>query len=573
MKTLKGISAAPGIIQGTVCVYDTEIEGVVPHYNIDANQVKNEVKRLTEAFDQAKKEMSGMIEDARSVFDEKAAEVFNSHLVILKDQGLFDKMADLIKERMINAEHAVSDIFDYYIKKYEKQEGHFKELTHDLLDTRTRILSAFNLGSGHFMCPIGEQKAVVVAAKQLTPSMILNIPKEHALAFVAKEGGFTSHATILARSYGVPIIFGLDIEKELECGTEVIVDGSLGKVIICPDDNTRQYYRAKIDKINQKKLVCDATSTISKTNARKLKDVKLKLNISVPEEIDMVSEFTHDGIGLLRTEFLFAKDEKPPSEEEQYREYRHILTAVKEPVTVRILDLSNDKLPPFLEFPKGISPDMEVRGAMAVELFRELFITQFKALLRANVNNNLRLLYPMVADLNDLNVYKSTLEEAKTILKKEKAGFNDKNIKTGVMIETPSAAMMISELIREVDFVNIGSNDLFQYTLATTRKNYLTEKRYHILHPALVKLMSIIANEGKKAKKEVCLCGEIASFEEFYPLFLELGIRSFSVAVSKFMDLQCEFLHIKDIKNKNIAKSYYKTRSKEEADSYFAKFI
>jgi phosphotransferase system enzyme I (PtsI) len=567
------VSAASGIVEGTVCVYDTGIEGAVPHYNIDKNQVQNELNRLKEAFGIATKEMSDMVVAAKSQFDEKAAEVFNSHVVILQDEGLYKKISAMIEQRLVNAEHAVTDVFEVYIKKYEAQSGHFKELTHDLMDARTRILSAFNLGSGHFMCPIGERKPVIVAAKQLTPSMVLSISKEHALAFVTKEGGFTSHATILARSFGVPIVFGVDIEKELECGKEAIVDGSQGKVILCPDEKTIEYYHKKIETIKKKKLVCDMVSTDHKVNARKLKEIKLKLNISVPEEIETILNFSHDGIGLLRSEFLFAKDDKPPTEEEQYLVYKNILTTVKEPVTVRILDLSNDKMPPYLKFPEGISSDMEVRGAIAVEVFKDMYLTQFKALLRANVNNNLRLLYPMVADINDLNTYMNVLEEAKSILKKEKKEFNTDNLKTGVMIETPSAVLMIKELLKEVDFVNIGSNDLFQYTLASTRKNYLTEKRYHILHPSIVKLIALVAKEGRASKKEVCLCGEIASFEEYYPLFLELGIKSFSVAVSKFIDLQCEFMHIKEMKTKNIAKDYYKTKSKEEADLYFSKFI
>ncbi len=569
VKILKGISAAPGISEGIVCLYLSEAEKVVPHYSINSEQVSNELNRLKEAFDTAKQAMKQMIQVAGRQGDKEAAEIFNTHLSILNDKNLWTKVSESIKTNKINAEHAISDVFEEYLNKYENKGEHFKELTHDFIDARNRILGAFDVETGRFKCPVGKRQPVIVAVKALTPSMVLNMAQENVLAFVTEEGGFTAHSTILARSHGVPIIFGLDVEKDLDCGMHAIVDGSSGKVIISPDKKTSEYYKRKVSDLEKRKSVCESRGDLlarTRSGAR----IKLKLNISTPGEINIVKELPHDGVGLLRTEFLFTKMDTAPSEEELYNMYSGILQGIShKPVTVRLLDIGTDKLPLYFRLPRQVNPDLGLRGAMAVETFPEIYLTQVRALLRANVDSNLRLLYPMVSDLGDLKTYRGILSKAKKTLRKEHVKFNDKDIKEGIMIETPSAVMMVEELLREVDFVNIGSNDLLQYTLAASRGNILVEKRYHVLHPALVRLLEIVVKAGKKAKKEVCLCGEVASFEEFYPLFLQMGLRSFSVAISRFSDIKCGLLYLQTSQNKDIVREFYKNKSREEIDKYF----
>ncbi len=573
MKTLKGISAAPGMAKGIVCVYSTENESRVAHYSISKNQVDNETHRLHEAFEKARIEMRKMIEKAKALYDAEAAGIFNAHLAFLNDEAIIKRSSEFIKERRINAEHAVSHAFDEYIRKYSAKKGHFKELTHDFADTRNHVLDALGVGKGKFKCPIGERQPVIVVAKRLTPSMVLNIPRKNALAFVAKEGGLTSHATILARSYGVPIIFGIEVEKEFDCGMKTIIDGSLGKVIINPDKRAEKYYELKIENFRKKQYVCEIKKGLSARTKRGIK-IKLKLNISTPEEIDIIKGLPHGGIGLLRTEFLFMHRQDSPTEDEQYRMYKRFLEYEKDkPVTIRVLDIGADKQPTYLNIPEQANPDMGLRGAIAVETFPDIYLTQMKALLRANTGSNLWLLYPMVSDLDDFRTFRALLSKAKGMLRKEKVKFNARGIKEGVMIETPGAVMMVGELLKAVDFINIGSNDLLQYTLAASRGNMLVERRYHVLHPALVKFMELIVKEAKKAKKEVCLCGEIASFEEYYPLFLKLGLKSFSVAVSKFDDIKCELLHLQKARSKEMLRKYYQLKSREEADKYFERFV
>ncbi len=573
MKILAGTPAAFGFAKGTVCLYSNEVEDTLPHYTIDLGQIPREVNRVKEAFENARQEMKEVLKTAESQLDKSAVEIFNIHLSILNDPSLLENISQLIEEQKINAEHAVSDIFDQYMKKYETKSEHFRELIHDFIDARNRLLHAFNIETGKFKCPVGIRRPVIVAAKRLTPSMVLSIPGRNVLAFVSEEGGFTNHATILARSYGVPIIFGIPVEKELDCGMKAIVDGLTGKVIISPDAKTEEYYARKIKNREKKAYFCEIRKTVpprTKTGKR----VKLKLNISTPGEFNFVRELPHEGVGLLRTEFLFMGRNQPPAEEEQYRMYKRILHENREkPVAVRVLDIGSDKRPSYFKIPERINLDLGLRGAMAVEKFPHIYLAQMKALLRANVYSNLHLLYPMVSDPNDLKTFRNVLSEAKRELKKAKVNIDNVRIKEGIMIETPAAAMMVDILLEEIDFVNIGSNDLLQYTLATSRGNTQVEGRYHIMHPALLKMLEMIAREGSKAGKEVCLCGEIASFEEFYPLLLEIGIKSFSVAASKFSDIKCELLHLQESPDKIPVAEFYKLGSKEEVDEYFRRFI
>jgi len=364
------------------------------------------------------------------------------------------------------------------------------------------------------------------------------------------------------------------VADNLDCGMNVIVDGFLGKVIISPDEKTNHYYDQKIKTIEQKKNFCLVKKDLA-PRTKEGKRIKLKLNISVSEELHAIKEMPHDGIGLLRTEFLFVQRDKAPSEDEQYTMYKSILQENPgKPVSIRLLDIGLDKKPLYFKLPDEMSHDIELRGAVAVEVFPDIYLSQMKALLRAGAGmTNLQLLYPMVSDLNDLETFRNIFREAGKILRKEKAEFNNENIREGVMVETPSAVMMVDELLNEVDFINIGSNDLLQYSLAAFRGNSMVEDRYHILHPTLVKMMDIIVSAGKKVKKEVCLCGEIAFFEEFYPLFLQIGLRSFSVAVAKFSDIKCELLNLHIPGNKDMLKDFYKIHSKESINEYFLKKI
>lgn len=569
MKILKGTTAVSGMVRGISCVYSEKAEENIPHYGIDKGRVPTEISRLEEAYAKARVSMKEILEMSEKMFGKSGGGIFEAHNMILEDRALRSSIIKLIEDKLVNAEHAVRDVFDGHMKRLEGQRSHFAEIAHDIIDVRNRILSSFGGISGHFECPVGERQAVVVTARRLTPSMIMGIPREHVLAFVTEEGGVTTHATILARNYGVPVIFGVDVLGNISCGDELIVDGPGSRVIISPDRETNDRYSKKIELLSKRKDVC-YTRIGEPTTTRKGLRVSLKANISSPGEIEVLAGVHYDGIGLLRSEFIMGNRNEPPGEDEWLRTYMSILERADDrPVVVRLLDIGGDKMPAYLSLPEQENPELGIRGARARELFGDVYLKQMRAILRASVHGDIRILYPMVSDEADIESYRKALRTAEKELSRGKVPYSS-GIKEGIMIETPSSALMADRLLEKVDFANIGSNDLIQYTLAASRGNQLIEKRYHIMHPSLVKLMEIVAREGKRLGKEICLCGEIAAFEEYYPLFLQIGLRSFSVAAARIEDLKCHIMHTAK-SGKDLLGRLYRAGSKEDIDGLFTR--
>ena len=569
MKELKGISANSGLAKGIAAVYKEEVEENIPHYIIEEEKIEKEITRLKEAYGKTKEVIENMLKASEEIFGKTGEDIFTAHGKILEDQALFEEIISLIKERLINAEHAVNDVFDSYQEKFRQKNSHFSEMAHDLVDVRNRILSSFNGVSGQFECPEGERRPVIVVSKHLTPSMVLNIAQSDVLAFVTEDGGLTSHATILAQNYGVPIVFGLEATVNIGCGDKVIVDASLGKVFVNPDKKAEEYYDKKIEEAEKRKKFC-VVKKKAPTQTKKGVRLTLKANISLQAEIKLLEGLNYDGVGLLRSEFLFMNRDKAPTEEEWFRVYKNIAQAAKDKnVDVRLLDISGDKMPKYLRLPSGENDDLGIRGARAIDIFYDMYLSQTKAILRASSYGNLRLLYPMISDLSDIESFRQIVKEAKSMLDKEGKEYN-RNIKEGIMIETPAAAVMTEILLKYVDFANIGSNDLLEYTLAASRNSQIIEKRYHILHPSLVRLMEIVVREAHRSKKEVCLCGEIASFEEFYPLFLSIGMNSFSVEASKLSDIKCNLLHIEK-PDKSYPDKFYQNLRKDDIEKFLFK--
>jgi len=294
--------------------------------------------------------------------------------------------------------------------------------------------------------------------------------------------------------------------------------------------------------------------------------VLLKANISTPGELALLENINHDGIGLLRTEFLFQGTRTPPTEEEQYRLYSSIARhAGGRPIVARLFDIGGDKLPPYITLAPEENTDLGMRGMRALPRFRDIYRAQVTALLRAAREGDIRILYPMVADTADLVEYRKFVASVR-----ESLPGRIPRVKEGIMIETPSAALCADELLERVDFANIGSNDLLQYTLAAGRGNQAIEQRYHILHPAVVRLMEIAVSAGRRQRKEICLCGEAAGFEELLPLLIAIGLRSFSVAAAKVPDIKCELLHIKK-RPRSYVERFYARRTRAGLNSFFSR--
>ncbi|MBN2407601.1 MAG: phosphoenolpyruvate--protein phosphotransferase [Elusimicrobia bacterium] len=576
MKILKGFSAAPGIARGIVCVYSHKLHEAVPHYNIPKKQTENELKRLDNAFREARKKINVMLNISEEIFGAEGKKIISAHIAVLNDAGLRKKIEDFIVNNGINAEHAVQDVFDDYIGKLTGHGMHFEEISHDIKDVKDRLLESFGLESGAFICPAGEREAVVVASDRLTPSMILGMPRENILAIVTRQGGYTSHATILARSLDVPVIFGIDVEKELACQCSVIVDGMIGKVYVAPDEKTVKLYDKKEKLRDERKYLCRVKSR-HPAQTGEGERIRLKVNISTLGELQLLKEYvindleeniSYDGIGLLRTEFLFMKGSRAPTEDEQVSVYKSVVDSARgKHVVIRLLDLSPEKTPAYIaENPEAYSA-LGVRGAAAAEMHRELYVEQVRALLRTAEYGDIKILLPMVADENDIDTYTGLIDEASASLSGSGKKFRKPDI--GIMFETPSSIILADSLYRKIDFANIGTNDLLQYTTASSRDSMISQQRYHILHPSVVIMIKMLTDAGKKHGKETCLCGEVGTFENYYPVLLDAGVRSFSVPVTKYDDIKCELLHISSADYAGEAERYLENRTREAQDRFF----
>lgn len=525
MKVLKGMSISRGVVKGTITLYSTTEEANIPHYSIEEKDIPYEIEKFERASQRTQKIIEGSAKLAEKLLDKRARDIFVVHLMILKDASLNQKIKDRIKNSLVNAEHAVNDIFDDVIEEYKQKEAHFAELSQDFLEIKDKLLSAFKNAKGSFTCKISDSSRIIMASEYLTLDSILNLPDNHISGIIVNECGYTSHAAILARSLGIPTISGINVKEELNCNDRALVDADKGVLYINPDTRTLEQYGRRI-----KSIRTDLTDLhYQPLLTRNKKKIRLKVNVNALSVLNTINLKQTDGVGLFRTEFVFLNNEFIPDAETQYQVYKQVAeSAGGREVVIRLLDIDSDKIPHYLPvLDKNI--DLGIRGARAVELYTEFYEKQMEALfITAMEHKNIKILYPMVSEFSDLLIYKKLYDKYK-----KKMNLKN-NPQQGVLIEVPSAAIISSLILEHVDFINIGSNDLLQYTLASDRTNPLIQKRYHMLHPSLIYLFDLVVKNSRKYKKEVCLCGESASIERFHPFLMNIGLESFSVSPQNY---------------------------------------
>jgi phosphotransferase system enzyme I (PtsI) len=568
MRILNGRTVVSGIVSGNICTLFSEDEKDIPHYKIAESKVASEIERFNRALKNSKKELQQYVDESMTNMGNTASKVFESHLMILKDSQLSRLVEKTIRENQINAEHAVYDTFEDFIEKYQKKNLHFKEIIHDFKDVRDNLLKQFERNFKNISCPIPDREPVIIAAKRLSPYMMSDLINDNILAFVTEEGGFTTHASVLASSLDIPFMFDVPVTSNCNCNDFAIVDATEEKFILKPDQETLQKYEKKEAQYREnirkyRKIASQPAKT--KNNI----PIDLKVNINLPNEIDLLENHNFDGIGLLRTEFLFMDKSEPPTLEEQFQVYKHAAQASdNKPVTIRLLDIGADKTPNYLDLPPQKNPDLGIKGARAVDYFKEIFEIQITALLKAARFGNVRILLPMIADVSDILTFKDLITEAE----KKDENIKEGEIKVGAMVETPAAVMLIDEILEIVDFINIGSNDLLQFTLAASRENPEVYERYHSVHPALIRLIKMAVKKAEERNMEASLCGEIANYEEGYPLFLNIGVRSFSVSVSKHAIIKHKISQI-DLKQlSDLEQKLMKTKNKKEVNDLLSQF-
>ncbi|MEC9489596.1 MAG: phosphoenolpyruvate--protein phosphotransferase [Halanaerobiales bacterium] len=572
MILVKGIAASPGIAIGkTLVKKDQKIE--IDRKNISEDQVDEEIEKLHSALAEAKESLEELKEQTAEKMGEEKAEIFGAHLMILDDPEVIPAFEDKIKEDKLNAAAAVKDVVDEYAAMFSAMEDEYlRERGSDIKDVGMRVVKIL-LGVEDISDKLDQE--VVIIAEDLTPSDTAQFDTDKVLAFLTKDGSRTSHTAIMARSLGIPAVVGLGSEliEKAEDNIEIIVDGNSGKVYFSPDESTLEEYKEKLAKYKaeQKRL---ETYQDKKAKTKDGTEVEVVGNMGNVNDITPILENGGEGVGLFRTEFLYMDRNQLPTEEEQFKVYKEAAEKMGDkPVIIRTLDVGGDKDLPYLDFPEEMNPFLGYRAIRVCLERDDIFKPQLRAILRASQYGNLKIMFPMISSLEELDEAKLIVEDVKAELKEEGQQFNE-DIDIGMMIEIPSAVMIADYLAQEVDFFSIGTNDLIQYTVAVDRTNEKIAPMHTPYHPAVLRLIKMTIDAAHKEGIWVGMCGEAAGDEYLIPYLLGVGLDEFSMSAVSILktkeilskwtveEAQKEAEKILELKSDTAVKSYLKTIEK-----------
>ena len=564
----KGIGASPGIALGKVLVVE-QSELIIERKNIE--DVDYEIAKLEDAINISIEELIKVKEKAFKTLGEHEAEIFEAHLLVLKDPELVDSAKSKIKDEKVNAEFALNEIKEMFVGMFEAMDNEYmRERAADIKDVTNRVLRHI-LGI-KVVDLAGLDEDVILVAHDLTPSDTATMNPKMVLGFLTDIGGRTSHTSIMARTLEIPAVVGLtDITSKVKDGDFIVFNGDTGEVIVNPDYETKlKYTKLKTDFEEYRKSLELLKGKKSVTLDGR--HVELAGNIGSPKDVDGLIKNDAEGVGLYRTEFLYMdKEDEFPSEQEQFEAYKTVLEKMNgKPIVIRTLDIGGDKELPYFNMEPEMNPFLGYRAIRLCLDRIDIFKTQLRALYRASIYGKLRIMFPMISSLEELLSAKEVIKE---VLKEfdEKGIEYDKNVEVGMMIEIPSSAIITDILAKHVDFFSIGTNDLIQYTCAVDRMNQKISHLYNQFNPAVLRLIKMTIDNAHKEGKWVGMCGESAGDQKMIPILLGFGLDEFSMSPISILQARKFITSVKYEDMKKISDEVLNMGSAKEIKEYIYK--
>jgi phosphotransferase system enzyme I (PtsI) len=550
MALLKGIAASNGI---AIAKAYRLVEPDLSFERITVENPASEVERFRQSLEKSKSELELIRQNALENLGADKAAIFEAHLLVLSDPELITPIEEKITTEHVNAETALKETADTFVMMFEQMENEYmKERAADIRDVTKRVLA--NLMGVQIVNPSMISEEAIVVAEDLTPSDTAQLNKQYVKGFTTDIGGRTSHSAIMARSLEIPAVVGTKMATaNIKNGDLVIVDGLNGEVHINPAQEIVAQFQ-EVQQEYEKQKVEWAKLVNEKTISTDGHHVELAANIGTPKDLKGVKENGGEGIGLYRTEFLYMGREQLPTEEEQFEAYKTVLEGMNgKPVIVRTLDIGGDKELPYMNLPKEMNPFLGFRAIRLCLEEQDIFRTQLRALLRASSFGNLKIMFPMIATLDEFRSAKKVLEEEKQKLVSAGEKVSEK-IELGIMVEIPSTAVLADQFAKEVDFFSIGTNDLIQYTMAADRMNQRVSYLYQPYSPSILRLVKMVIDAAHAEGKWAGMCGEMAGDEIAIPLLLGLGLDEFSMSATSILRARSQIRNLSKADMEKLAK-------------------
>lgn len=569
---IHGIGASSGIAIGRAFVLPNW-EWEVPDQKIDVADFAREFERVYEGIRTSKHEIEQIKDELREVVGSEETHIFDAHIAILDDPVFMNEIQGIIQRQYKAAEVAVKEAIDHFVTMFDLlDDDYMKERALDIKDVGNRLLKHL-LGVPEIKLPSDTQPFILIA-KELSPSQLAHINPDHVLGIVTLAGSTTSHSSIMARALGIPLVVGVEpsLKEPISTGQTIIIDGGDGTVYIEPEASIIDLYAELHDRQTEamKKLQYLADHRSVTPDGKSL---RLEANISSFKELEIALSSGACGVGLFRTEFLYMDRNRFPKEEEQYEVYRKVAERLAgEPLVIRTLDIGGDKQLDYFEMPEEDNPFLGYR-AIRVSLDRQdLFKTQLRAILRASVYGQVKLMYPLISSVDEVQAANRILSEAKRELDEVGVPY-DRSIQVGIMIEVPAAVMIADLLAQEVDFFSVGTNDLVQFTLAVDRMNEEISHLYEPFHPALLRMLKQTVEAAKSCGITVGVCGELAGDVRALPIWLSLDVDELSMSSHSILQMKERLLGTSQQDSKLLLEQLLKCRTSSEIIGKLEAFI